>query len=64
MTKEQDKARLAALKRELAGYEQSGNKDRADQVRKEIRKLDDSGDDKPRGRTAAKKSTAAAKDAD
>ena len=56
---------IAALRREREGYVTSDKKDRAKAVDAELKRLGaDDSDDKPKGRTAAKKSTAAAKDSD
>lgn len=63
MTKAQREARVAALKRERAGYVQDGKDDRVKAVDAELRKYDDS-DDKPKGRSAAKKATASKPEGD
>lgn len=62
MTKAQREARVAALKRERAGYVQDGKKDRVKAVDDELKKLDaepPKDEQPPKGRSAAKKSTAA-----
>jgi hypothetical protein len=69
MTKEQWERYVAALRRERAGYVQDGQKDYVKAVDDELRNVGaepgaDGGDDKPKGRTAAKKSTASKPEAD
>lgn len=50
---EQRDAQIAALRRELLGYERSGKTERAAQVKAEIKQLGAEVDDKPKGRSKA-----------